>query len=66
MPGRGPGCRQLTIAALAGIALLVIATAPSLAEQAELLIPVVCGGARFAAMPFSYLAAHRIAGARPT
>jgi hypothetical protein len=51
---------------LAGIALLVIVTVPMFAEQAEFLIPIVCGGALIAAMPLSYLVARQIAGARPT
>jgi hypothetical protein len=49
---------------LAGTALLIIVTIPPLAEQAAFLIPVVCSGAIVAAMPFSYLIARRIAGAR--
>ncbi len=49
---------------LAGIALLVIVTIPPLAQQAALLIPVVCGAALLAAMPLSYLVARRISVAR--
>jgi len=48
---------------LAGISLLVIVTVPALAEQAQFLIPVVCGGAMVAAMPLSYLVARRISAA---
>jgi len=50
--------------ALAGVALLVVVTVPSLAEQAQFLIPVVCGGAVVAAIPLSYLVARRISVAR--
>ncbi len=49
---------------LAGVALLVIVTVPSLAKDAAFLIPVVCSGAIVVAMPLSYLVARRIAGAR--
>lgn len=49
--------------ALAGVALLVIVTVPSLAQDATSLIPIVCGAAFIVAMPFSYLVARRIAGA---
>lgn len=45
---------------LAGIGLLVVVTIPALAEQAQLLIPVVCGGAIVAAMPLSYVVARCI------
>jgi len=48
---------------LAGVALLVIVTVPSLAAQAAFLIPVVCSGAIVVAMPLSYLVARRISGA---
>jgi len=51
---------------MAGIALLVIVTVPSLNANAALLIPMVCGGALVAAMPLSYLVARRMTGARPT
>jgi hypothetical protein len=44
----------------AGIGLLVVVTIPSLAGQAQFLIPVVCGGAAVAAMPLSYAVARRI------
>ncbi len=50
--------------ALAGIALLVVVAVPSLAGQAQFLIPVVCGGAVVAAMPLSYIVARRISVAR--
>jgi hypothetical protein len=49
---------------LAGIALLVIVTVPSLANDAQFLIPVVCGAAFIAALPLSYLVARRISSAR--
>jgi hypothetical protein len=49
---------------LAGVALLVVVTVPSLAADAAFLIPVACGGAIVAAMPLSYLIARRIAGPR--
>lgn len=48
---------------LAGVALLVVVTVPSLAVQARSLLPLVCGGAIVAAMPLSYLVAWRIANA---
>lgn len=46
--------------ALAGIALLVVLTVPSLATDARFLLPVACGGAVVAAIPLSYLVAWRI------
>jgi hypothetical protein len=49
---------------LAGIALLVVVTVPSLNDDAAFLIPVACGAAIVVAMPLSYLIARRIAGAR--
>jgi hypothetical protein len=49
---------------LAGIALLVVVTVPSLASDAEFLIPVVCGSAFIAALPLSYLVAWRISSGR--
>ncbi len=49
---------------LAGIALLVVVTVPSLASQAQFLIPVACGGAIVAAMPLSYIVARQISRAR--
>jgi hypothetical protein len=49
---------------LAGIGLLVVVTIPSLAGQAQFLIPVVCGAAIVAAMPLSYVVARRISNAR--
>ncbi len=45
---------------LAGIALLVIVTIPSLADQAHFLIPAASGAATVVAMPLSYLVARRI------
>ncbi|WP_072392726.1 hypothetical protein [Hyphomicrobium sp. CS1GBMeth3] len=49
---------------LAGIALLVVVTVPSLANEARFLIPVACGGAVVAAMPLSYIIARQISDAR--
>jgi len=46
--------------ALAGIALLVVVTVPSLATQAQVLIPAACGAAIVLALPLSYLVAWRI------
>ena len=51
---------------LAGIALQVIVTVPSLNDEAAKLIPIACGAAAVIAMPFSYLVARRIAGAMAT
>ncbi len=48
---------------LAGIALLVVVTVPSLNEQAATLIPIACGVAAVIAIPLSYIVARRIAGA---
>jgi hypothetical protein len=49
---------------LAGIGLLVVVTVPSLAAEAQFLIPAVCGSAIVVAMPLSYLVARRISVAR--
>jgi hypothetical protein len=49
--------------ALAGIALLVVLTVPSLAVDARQLLPIACGAAVVAAMPLSYLVAWRISRA---
>jgi len=46
---------------LAGIALLVVITVPSLAVDARTLIPMACGTAIVTAMPLSYLVAWLIA-----
>lgn len=51
---------------LAGISLLVIVTVPSLAGDAQFLIPVVCSAAFVAALPLSYLVAWRISNTRRT
>ncbi len=48
---------------LAGIALLIVVTVPSLNDQAATLIPIACGAAAVLAMPLSYLVARRIASA---
>lgn len=45
---------------LAGLALLVIVTVPSLAADAGRLIPIACSAAIVVAMPLSYLVAWRI------
>jgi uncharacterized Tic20 family protein len=49
---------------LAGIVLLVIVTVPSLAAQAQFLIPVACSAALVLAMPLSYLVARSISASR--
>jgi len=46
---------------LAGIALLVVVTVPSLAGRATEFIPIACAAAIIVAMPLSYLVARRIA-----
>jgi len=48
---------------LAGIALLIVVTVPSLNDQAATLIPIACGAAAVLAMPLSYLVARRISSA---
>jgi hypothetical protein len=45
---------------LAGSALIVILTVPQLADQAMMLIPIVCGVAAVLAMPVSWVIAKRI------
>lgn len=45
---------------LAGIALLVIVSVPTLNVDAQSLIPIACGAAVVVAMPLSYLIARRI------
>lgn len=49
---------------LAGIALLVVVAVPQLAQDAQFLIPIACGGAAVVAMPFSYIIARNIGKAR--
>jgi len=49
---------------LAGIALLVVVTVPSLAGDAQRLIPIGCAIAAAAAIPLSYILAWRISLAR--
>lgn len=46
---------------LAGAALLVIVSVPSLSLNAQSLIPIACGAAIVIAAPLSYLVARRIA-----
>lgn len=48
---------------LAGIGLLVVVATPSLAGEAQTLIPIVCSAAIIVAMPLSYVIARRIARA---
>lgn len=45
---------------LAGAALLVIVSIPSLNADAQTLIPIACGAAIVIAAPLSYLVARRI------
>lgn len=45
---------------LAGSALLIVLTVPSLASEAVKLIPIVCGAALLLAMPVSFFIAKRI------
>jgi len=49
---------------LAGIALLVVVTVPSLADDAQRLIPIGCAAAALIAVPLSYIVAWRISLAR--
>lgn len=49
---------------LAGVSLLVVVAVPSLAGDAQFLIPVVCGAAFVVALPLSYLVARQIANTR--
>lgn len=49
---------------LAGIALLVVVTVPSLNADAAFLIPWACGIAGALAIPISYIVARRIASLR--
>ncbi len=49
---------------LAGIAMLVVVSVPSLADQAATLIPLACGSAVALAVPLSYVVARRIGSAR--
>jgi hypothetical protein len=51
---------------LAGIALLIVVTVPSLNDQAARLIPILCGAAAIAAIPISYFVARHVAGALST
>ncbi len=46
---------------LAGVAMTAIVSVPSLAEQSNVLIPVLCGGAYVIAMPIAYVIAKVIA-----
>jgi hypothetical protein len=48
---------------LAGVALLVVVAVPSLANDAQFLLPIACGGAVIAALPLSYFVAWRISHA---
>ena len=49
---------------LAGIALLVVLTVPSLNADAAFYLPIACGVAAVIAMPISYILASRIRSAR--